>query len=390
MQIPTLTIHNNRTRPPPQKTSKIPSSSSNADRPAHPRYVPPKPSESSVRSAGTTARSRPGKQAIPSKSNISPTKNTRSSIPIVSSTRTRVTDLDAVIAEREKHRTIKSSDQSSSIIPSTVIQSSLFSKDNVKHIRTIRSEELKLFSCHLTTDIPVPTPESGSALTPSSYANPDIMQQINDDIHPSSHISDGIRDFSEDSLNEHNHIQKLLQQNPISIDQDNAQITIEPAYSFSSMDDFDPPYAPTSSVVKDKADPSFVHRLVFPERLNRLIFYRRTLSDSDIYQKNCSKDQEIIHHVYHLDTIRDYSMEYYMLTTYASDSQLRAWLDGDDEEIDNHFNGNRCLSSDEDVHSNSRTRRITSSENLIQEEEEELDWCSELQLISLSKVNHPQ
>ena len=386
MQIPTLTTSNNRTRPPPLKTSKNVSSSSTADRPAHPRYVPPKPSESSVRSA----RSRSGKQPIPSKTNISPTKNIRSSIPIVSSTRTRVTDLDAVIAEREKHRTIKSSDQSSSIIPSTVIQSALFSKDNVKHIRTVRSEELKLFSCHLTTDIPVPTQESGSTLTPSSYgsinANPDIMQQINDDIHPSSHISDGIRDFSEDSLNEHNHIQKLLQQKPILIES-----TIKPAYSLSSVDDSDAPYAPKSSVVKVKADPSFAHRLVFPERLNRLIFYRRTLSDSDIYQKNCSKDQEIIHHVYHLDTIRDYSMEYYMLTTYASDSQLRAWLDGDDEEIDNHFNGNRCLSSDEDIHSNSRTRRITSSENLIQEEEEEeLDWCSELQLISLSKVNHPQ
>lgn len=302
-----------------------------------------------------------------------------------------MTDLDAVLAEREKQRTIKSSDQSSSIIPATVIQSALFSKDTVKHIRTVRSEELKLFSSHLTTNGPaVPTEESVPTLTPPSYDSVNLMQRINEDIHPSSQISDGIRDFSEDSLNEHNHIQKLLEENPISIDENNAKITIESAGSLSSVDHFDVPYAPvSSSAVQNRPDSSVIHRLVFPERLNRLIFYRRTLSDSDIYQKNCSKDQEIIHHVYHLDTIRDYSMEYYMLTTYASDSQLRAWLDGDDEEIDNHFNENRCLSSDEDIPSNSRTRRIlTSSDNLIPEEDdEELDWCSELQLISLSKVN---
>lgn len=290
-----------------------------------------------------------------------------------------MTDLDALIAEQEKQRSI---DRSTSIIPSTLIQSALFSTETVKHVRPVRSEQLKLFSCHLATGIPLPTQESVSTLTPSSYHSitdkPPSLPAL---------IGDSIRDFSEDSLNEHNHTQKLLQQNSISIEPDTKTLSIEQVYPLSSADDVNAPTSVSLSIINDdKPNSSLVHRLVFPERLNRLIFYRRTLSDTDIYQKNCSKDQEIFHHVYHLDTVRDYSMEYYMLTTYASDSQLRAWMGDDDDEIDNHFNGNRFLSSDDDVNSNPATKKTTtSSDNLMQEEE--LDWCSELQLLPLSKVN---
>ena len=35
---------------------------------------------------------------------------------------------------------------------------------------------------------------------------------------------------------------------------------------------------------------TLTHRLVFPKRLGRIIFYRRILSEADIYQKLCSKD----------------------------------------------------------------------------------------------------
>ncbi|CAF4539086.1 unnamed protein product, partial [Rotaria magnacalcarata] len=100
-----------------------------------------------------------------------------------------------------------------------------------------------------------------------------------------------------------------------------------------------------------KREKSAIHRLVFPPRLGRILFYRRILSDSDIYQKLCSKDNEINHNVYHLDTIRDYSMEFYMLTTYGSDSQLRAWLDTNYDDIGNnacYFDNNRFASLDDD------------------------------------------
>jgi hypothetical protein len=146
---------------------------------------------------------------------------------------------------------------------------------------------------------------------------------------------------------------------------------------------------------------SFIHRLVFPERLGRIIFYRRILSESDIYQKLCSKDNEINHNVYHLDTIRDYSMEFYMLTTYGSDSQLRAWFDYNYDDMGNntcYFDDNRCQSFDDDddddgLDSN-RMKRISSSDSIIRDEDfkrlkayEELDWYSELESFNLSSNN---
>ena len=216
----------------------------------------------------------------------------------------------------------------------------------MKHIRPVRSRELKLFSCHLTPEVSVPKNESSSTLTPSPYHSIHDHQE---------NISGVLRDFSEDSLNEHHHIQNLLQQ-----------------YS--------------TATTKPKPSTTVVHRLVFPERLGRLIFHRRILSDSDMYQKICSKDQEILHNVYHLDTVRDYSMEFYMLTTYASDSQLRAWLDGDDDDdvddqIEGQYNEKRFLSSDEEM----TKKKINSSDSLIPEEE--LDWCSDLELLNLNDSN---
>ena len=139
------------------------------------------------------------------------------------------------------------------------------------------------------------------------------------------------------------------------------------------------------------------HRLVYPSRLGRIIFYRRNLSESDIYQKLCSKDHEIEHNVYHLDTIRDYAMEFYMLTTYGSDSQLRAWFDSNSDDLGNntcYFDDNRFQSfdddddDDDDDDQGNRLKRIGSSDSIIREDElnhlqvdEELDWYSELRII---------
>lgn len=228
----------------------------------------------------------------------------------------------------------------------------------MKIVRPVRSQELKLFSCHLTPEKIVPKNESLSTLTPSSYDSIDDNQLIQSKIP--SNIN---RDFSEDSLNEHYHIQKLLQQNTTTTDQESFLLN--------------PSYAPVS--VTTTPIPTLTHRLVFPERLGRMIFYRRILSDSDLYQKNCSKDNEILHNVYHLDTIRDYSMEYYMLTTYASDSQLRAWLDDENDEYFNQqLNEDRFQSTDDEINPNSTVK----SDSVI----EELDWYSEIELANLTKV----
>lgn len=161
---------------------------------------------------------------------------------------------------------------------------------------------------------------------------------------------------------------------------------------------------------------SLLHHLVFPTRLGRIVFYRRILSESDIYQKLCSKDNEIQHNVYHLDTIRDYAMEFYMLATYGSDSQLRAWFDGnhggDLGSNTTYFDDARLQSFEDDddedddgkkkeantlkrISSNSSSSSSsTSSDSIILDDEfkrlqvdEELDWYSELESFNLSSNN---
>jgi hypothetical protein len=169
--------------------------------------------------------------------------------------------------------------------------------------------------------------------------------------------------------------------------------------SSSSSSSLSPPI--TSLIKTPNNSPerkSLVHRLVFPSRLGRIVFYRRVLSDSDIYQKLCSKDNEINHNVYHLDTIRDYAMEFYMLTTYGSDSQLRAWLDNNNgDDIGNntcYFDDNRFQSFDDEDDNGNGMKRISSSDSIIREEDfnhlqgdEELDWYSELESFNLSSNN---
>jgi len=395
-QVPTITIRPPTTNTRPNTTTNQ-KTVSTGNKSSSPRFTLPKSSEP-IRSIGATTT----RQPITNKPRNSPTKttvtnNNKTRIPIVAKQSARVTDLDVLMAEQQT----KFSNKPKIIAPSSLIKPSLFSKDSVKLVRPVRSQELKLFSCHLIPEKSFQTNESLSTLTPSSYESINdnqLIEKKNDDLNLSSNLQSVIRDFSEDSLNEHYHIQKLLKQTEnhdlqdhssydnvqISSDeQENIEMINKEGYFLSINDNSNPPYAPSSSLIKPKSMPSLIHRLVFPARLGRMIFYRRILSDSDIYQKICSKDSEIIHNVYHLDTIRDYSMEFYMLTTYASDSQLRAWIDSDDDEVIDYFNENRFLASDGKINENSK-QKMNSSDSLIQDEE--LDWCSELELFNLSKV----
>jgi hypothetical protein len=420
LQIPTITIRppttNTRQRPPPPPPPAPPlpttnrktvSSTSTTNKSPRPHYTLPKSSES-IRSVGTTTTRPRSGQPITNKPTISPTKprtnNIKTRIPIVTQQSARVTDLDALMAKQQNENSLKLSNKP------TIISPALFSTNTIKLVRPVRSEELKLFSCHLIPEISIQTNAPISTITPSSFQskpNNQLIEKKNDYSNSSSNILGVRKDFSEDSLNEHNHIQQLFKPNSIdttkndnpqdhsssdnvqissdsiSIEQENIEMNITEGYFLSIDDNLNPPYAPPSSLIKPKSISSVVHRLVFPARLGRMIFFRRILSDSDIYQKNCSKDSEILHNVYHLDTIRDYSMEFYMLTTYASDSQLRAWIDSDDNEIVSHLNENRFLSSDGEIDEN-QMKRFDSSDSLIQDEE--LDWYSEFELLNQIKV----
>ncbi|CAF1273313.1 unnamed protein product [Adineta steineri] len=67
-------------------------------------------------------------------------------------------------------------------------------------------------------------------------------------------------------------------------------------------------------------------RLMFPGLINRLIFLRRVLSDSDLQQKLCCiAENEIQFHVYHTNTINEHSIELNLLNTYGSESELHVW-----------------------------------------------------------------
>jgi len=130
------------------------------------------------------------------------------------------------MAEQQKQNASKVSDKPKIIPPSPLvnnIQRSLFSKDSVKLVRPVRSQELKLFSCHLPPqtltslpdEISFQTNESLSTLTPpslESITDNKPTDNKNDDSNSPSNLTSITRDFSEDSLNEHHHIQKLLQQ----------------------------------------------------------------------------------------------------------------------------------------------------------------------------------
>ena len=67
-------------------------------------------------------------------------------------------------------------------------------------------------------------------------------------------------------------------------------------------------------------------RLLFPGLLNRLIFFRRVLSDSDLRQKVCCiAENEMLSHVYHAETIHEHSIELNLSNTYGSESELHVW-----------------------------------------------------------------
>jgi hypothetical protein len=67
-------------------------------------------------------------------------------------------------------------------------------------------------------------------------------------------------------------------------------------------------------------------RLMFPGLLNRLIFLRRVLSDSDLRQKVCCMgENELQYHVYHSNLINEHSIELSLMNTYGSESELHVW-----------------------------------------------------------------
>ncbi len=67
-------------------------------------------------------------------------------------------------------------------------------------------------------------------------------------------------------------------------------------------------------------------RLLFPGLLNRLIFFRRVLSDSDLQRREFYiNENENSSYVYHSNIINEHSVEVNLINTYGSDTELYVW-----------------------------------------------------------------
>jgi hypothetical protein len=229
--------------PTTQRTISSPPPTTNKS--IRPHYTFSKSPEQLRSVTGTVTRPRPAHTIVnKSKMVTANTKTTdiKTRTPIIIAQPTpstpRVSDLDVLMAEKHINNNNKTSPnielKPTIISPSPLINNirpSLFLTDSVKVIRPVRSQELKIFSCHLTTE-PSNSPskvsdeissqlnidETLSTLTPiSSEQKTDnksldnlIIDQIDDS---SSNTSAVLRDLSEDSLNslnEHYHIKQLL------------------------------------------------------------------------------------------------------------------------------------------------------------------------------------
>jgi len=227
-------------------TQRTISSSPTKNKSIRPHYTVSKSPEQLRSITGTVTRPRPA-HTIVNKSkmgtvNTATNIKTRTPINVQSTSSTpRVSDLDVLMAEKHvnNNKILPNVELKSTIItPSPIVNNirrSLFSTDSVKVVRPVRSQELKIFSCHLTTETsqaPSVVPKASdeissqsnidetlSTLTPISSVqetnnNESLDNQIiekNDD--SSSNTSAVLRDLSEDSLNslnEHYHIRQLL------------------------------------------------------------------------------------------------------------------------------------------------------------------------------------
>ncbi|CAF4908525.1 unnamed protein product, partial [Rotaria magnacalcarata] len=239
---PRVQIRSSNLTPASQRTI---SSSPTTNKSSRPQYTVSKSPEKLRSVTGIVTRLRPA-HTIVNKSKLdnssTSTNHLKSRTPntvrtVSSSVATpRVSDLDALMAEKyTNNNKIPPSVQLKSTIlfPTPIVNNirrSLFSTDSVKVVRPVRSQELKLFSCHLTPDIStlaapsdeIPykstVDETVSILTPippseqiTDHKNLDNQSIAKiDDSSSIATASTIIHDLSEDSLNEHYHIRKLL------------------------------------------------------------------------------------------------------------------------------------------------------------------------------------
>ena len=229
---PSPTIPSRSPRTPIRPANTIVSSTPSTPKSTGPRYTLSKSPEPLRPATGTVNRPRPAHTVV-NKSRMGTANTTASpmktptSVIVQQPTTARVSDLDALMAKKQptiqSPRTLelKTPAKPSIISPSPVtdtIRRSLFSTNAVKHVRPVRSQELKIFSCHLTPDNHVHSiisddvsSASNSDETHSTLTDCRIDRVTRQTPIADTNASPVVRELSEDSLNEHHHIKQLLE-----------------------------------------------------------------------------------------------------------------------------------------------------------------------------------
>lgn len=107
-------------------------------------------------------------------------------------------------------------------------------------------------------------------------------------------------------------------------------------------------------------------RLLTPGLLNRLIFFRRVLSESDLRRNQYSiNENENQANVYHANIINEHSVEVNLINTYGSESELHVWSHDCAEQ--RRFLDERRRKQTEDDHSNSNEELAVERQILLQQ-----------------------
>ena len=128
-----------------------------------------------------------------------------------------------------------------------------------------------------------------------------------------------------------------------------------------------------TAIIKKSLPSKPQKRLLFPGLLNRLIFFRRVLSDSDL-QRNQFEDNENenLTNVYHANVINEHSVEVNLINTYGSETELHVWSHDCAEQ--RRFLDERQRKHSEDNQSNSSNQQLAVERQILLQQIYEYPW----------------
>lgn len=121
-----------------------------------------------------------------------------------------------------------------------------------------------------------------------------------------------------------------------------------------------------TTIIKKMSSLKPQKRLLFPGLLNRLIFFRRVLSESDLQRNQFYfNENESQANVYHSNIINEHSVEVNLINTYGSETELHVWSHDCAEQ--RRFLDERQRKQSEENRSNSNQQLAVERQILLQQ-----------------------